>query len=96
MVPAVTPNVPNPASATCRSSRGWPSTGGSTPPSPSEEVRHFEVDLTGTGISYQSAGDSIAVHATNDPALVEGAADRPRSRCATMRSTAATSRWARC
>ena len=35
-----------------------------------KEVRHFEVDLTGTGITYH-AGDSIAVHATNDPALVE-------------------------
>ena len=33
------------------------------------EVRHYEVDLTGTGITYQ-AGDSLAVHATNDPALV--------------------------
>lgn len=35
-----------------------------------KEVRHYEIDLTGTGITYQ-AGDSIAVHATNDPALVE-------------------------
>ncbi|MGK2854808.1 MAG: flavodoxin domain-containing protein, partial [Microbacteriaceae bacterium] len=35
-----------------------------------KEVRHFEVDLTGTGIAYH-AGDSIAVHATNDPALVQ-------------------------
>jgi sulfite reductase (NADPH) flavoprotein alpha-component len=34
-----------------------------------KEVRHYEVDLTGSGIAY-SAGDSIAVHATNDPALV--------------------------
>jgi sulfite reductase (NADPH) flavoprotein alpha-component len=34
-----------------------------------KEVRHYEVDLTGSGISYQ-AGDSIAVHATNDPTLV--------------------------
>ncbi|MCF6390748.1 sulfite reductase flavoprotein subunit alpha [Mycobacterium sp. MBM] len=34
-----------------------------------KEVRHFELDLTGTGITYQ-AGDSIAVHATNDPELV--------------------------
>lgn len=34
-----------------------------------KEVRHYEVDLTGSGISY-SAGDSIAVHAPNDPALV--------------------------
>jgi sulfite reductase (NADPH) flavoprotein alpha-component len=35
-----------------------------------KEVRHYEVDVTGTGINYH-AGDSIAVHATNDPALVE-------------------------
>ncbi|MFI2837669.1 sulfite reductase flavoprotein subunit alpha [Mycolicibacterium sp. PDY-3] len=35
-----------------------------------KEVRHYEVDLTGTGITYQ-AGDSLAVHATNDPALVQ-------------------------
>lgn len=35
-----------------------------------KEVRHYEVDLSGTGITYQ-AGDSIAVHATNDPALVQ-------------------------
>lgn len=35
-----------------------------------KEVRHYELDLTGSGISY-AAGDSIAVHATNDPALVE-------------------------
>ncbi|MBO0677231.1 sulfite reductase flavoprotein subunit alpha [Mycolicibacterium sp. S2-37] len=35
-----------------------------------KEVRHYEVDLTGSGITYR-AGDSMAVHATNDPALVE-------------------------
>ncbi|MHA3022634.1 diflavin oxidoreductase [Mycobacterium sp. BMJ-28] len=35
-----------------------------------KEVRHYEVDLAGSGIAYQ-AGDSLAVHATNDPALVE-------------------------
>lgn len=35
-----------------------------------KEVRHYEVDLTGSGIAY-AAGDSIAVHATNDPALVD-------------------------
>jgi len=35
-----------------------------------KEVRHYELDLAGSGISY-AAGDSIAVHATNDPALVE-------------------------
>jgi len=35
-----------------------------------KEVRHYELDLTGSGIGY-AAGDSIAVHATNDPALVQ-------------------------
>lgn len=41
-----------------------------TAPESDKEVRHYELDLTGSGIAYQ-AGDSIAVHATNDPALVE-------------------------
>jgi sulfite reductase (NADPH) flavoprotein alpha-component len=35
-----------------------------------KEVRHYEIDLACTGITYH-AGDSIAVHAPNDPALVE-------------------------
>lgn len=39
-------------------------------PESEKEVRHYELDLTGTGITY-SAGDSIAVHVTNDPALVD-------------------------
>lgn len=39
-------------------------------PASDKEVRHYEVDLTGSAIVYR-AGDSIAVHATNDPALVE-------------------------
>lgn len=34
-----------------------------------KEVRHYELDLTGSGIAYQ-AGDSLAVHALNDPDLV--------------------------
>lgn len=34
-----------------------------------KEVRHYEIDLTGCGFAYH-AGDSIAVHATNDPVLV--------------------------
>jgi sulfite reductase (NADPH) flavoprotein alpha-component len=34
------------------------------------EVRDYEVDLSGAEIAY-SAGDSIAVHATNDPVLVD-------------------------
>lgn len=35
-----------------------------------KEVRHFEVALAGSGIAYH-AGDSLAVRATNDPALVD-------------------------
>ena len=41
-----------------------------TSPQSDREVRHYELDLTGCGIDY-SAGDSIAVHVTNDPALVD-------------------------
>lgn len=40
-----------------------------TEPESDKEVRHYEVDLFGSGIAY-SAGDSIAVHASNDPILV--------------------------
>jgi sulfite reductase (NADPH) flavoprotein alpha-component len=35
-----------------------------------KETRHFELDLTGWGLSYEP-GDSIAVYPTNDPELVE-------------------------
>lgn len=41
-----------------------------TSPDSDREVRHYELDLHGSGIAY-CAGDSIAVHATNDPALVD-------------------------
>lgn len=41
-----------------------------TAPESDKEVRHYELDLRGSGITYQ-AGDSIAVHADNDPVLVE-------------------------
>jgi sulfite reductase (NADPH) flavoprotein alpha-component len=41
----------------------------STPDS-EKETRHFEVDLTGWGLSYE-VGDSMAVYPTNDPDLVE-------------------------
>ncbi|MGV0813941.1 sulfite reductase flavoprotein subunit alpha [Mycolicibacterium boenickei] len=34
-----------------------------------KEVRHYELDLTGSGITYE-AGDSLAVHPINDPELV--------------------------
>jgi len=41
-----------------------------TAPESDKEVRHYELDIAASGIAYH-AGDSIAVHATNDPALVE-------------------------
>src|SRR3981081_705937 len=34
-----------------------------------KDTRHFEIDLTGWGLSYE-VGDSMTVWATNDPALV--------------------------
>jgi sulfite reductase (NADPH) flavoprotein alpha-component len=35
-----------------------------------KDTRHFELDLTGWGLSYE-VGDSLAVYATNDPQLVD-------------------------
>src|SRR5438045_7840350 len=35
-----------------------------------EETRHFELDLTGGGLTFE-VGDSLAVYATNDPELVD-------------------------
>jgi sulfite reductase (NADPH) flavoprotein alpha-component len=35
-----------------------------------KDTRHFEIDLSGWGLSYE-VGDSMTVWATNDPALVE-------------------------
>jgi len=35
-----------------------------------KDTRHFEIDLTGWGLSFE-VGDSLAVYATNDPQLVE-------------------------
>ncbi len=35
-----------------------------------KDTRHFEIDLTGWGLSFE-VGDSLAVYPTNDPALVE-------------------------
>jgi sulfite reductase (NADPH) flavoprotein alpha-component len=39
-------------------------------PESEKETCHFEVDLTGWGLSFE-VGDSMAVYPTNDPALVE-------------------------
>jgi sulfite reductase (NADPH) flavoprotein alpha-component len=41
----------------------------STPES-EKETRHFEIDLTGWGLSFEP-GDSVAVYPTNDPQLVD-------------------------
>ena len=46
-----------------------------TTPDSDKDVRHFEVDLTGTGITY-TTGDSIAVHASNDPVLIDAICNR--------------------
>src|SRR5260370_16710976 len=34
-----------------------------------KDTRHFEIDLTGWGLSFEP-GDSVAVYPTNDPNLV--------------------------
>ena len=39
-------------------------------PDSAKDTRHFEIDLTGCGLSYE-AGDSLAVYATNDSELVD-------------------------
>ena len=39
-------------------------------PESEKDTRHFEIDLTGWGLSYE-VGDSVAVYPTNDPELVE-------------------------
>jgi sulfite reductase (NADPH) flavoprotein alpha-component len=41
-----------------------------TSPESDKDVRHYEIDLLDVGMAY-CAGDSIAVHATNDPILVD-------------------------
>ncbi|OFJ55150.1 diflavin oxidoreductase [Mycolicibacterium grossiae] len=46
-------------------------------PDSDKEVRHYEIDLAATGITYR-AGDSLAVHATNDPVLVAALLQRFR------------------
>ncbi|MEY2480655.1 MAG: sulfite reductase flavoprotein alpha-component [Verrucomicrobiota bacterium] len=39
-------------------------------PESEKDTRHFEIDLSGWGLSYE-VGDSVAVYPTNDPALVD-------------------------
>jgi sulfite reductase (NADPH) flavoprotein alpha-component len=39
-------------------------------PDSAKDTRHFEIDLTGWGLSYE-AGDSLGIYATNDPQLVD-------------------------
>src|SRR6266700_1176097 len=39
-------------------------------PESAKDTRHFELDLTGWGLSFE-VGDSLAVYATNDPQLVD-------------------------
>src|SRR5947208_16782387 len=38
-------------------------------PESEKDTRHFEVDLTGWGLSFE-VGDSLAIYPTNDPELV--------------------------
>src|SRR2546421_6780118 len=39
-------------------------------PESEKDTRHFEIDLTGWGLSFE-VGDSVAVYATNEPELVD-------------------------
>ncbi|MFL6539381.1 MAG: hypothetical protein ACJ8HU_01315, partial [Chthoniobacterales bacterium] len=39
-------------------------------PESEKDTRHFELDLTGWGLSYE-VGDSMAIYPTNDEALVD-------------------------
>src|SRR5882672_3544847 len=39
-------------------------------PESEKDTRHFEIDLSGWGLSYE-VGDSVAVYPTNDPELVD-------------------------
>src|SRR5213595_3998112 len=40
-------------------------------PESEKDTRHFELDLTGWGLSFE-VGDSVGVYPTNDPDLVDG------------------------
>src|SRR5439155_20643460 len=48
-------------------------------PESEKDTRHFELDLTGGGLSFE-VGDSVVVCLTNDPDLVDGII---RALCAT-------------
>src|SRR5947209_20254100 len=39
-------------------------------PESAKDTRHFELDLTGWGLSFE-VGDSLAVYPSNDPQLVD-------------------------
>ena len=39
-------------------------------PGSNKEIRHFEVSLEGSGLSYE-VGNAMGIYPTNDPALVE-------------------------
>src|SRR6201993_5519429 len=39
-------------------------------PESEKDTRHFELDLTGWGLSFE-VGDSVGVYPTNDPELVD-------------------------
>src|SRR6201987_5947312 len=39
-------------------------------PESEKDTRHFELDLTGWGLTFE-VGDSLSVYATNDPELVD-------------------------
>src|SRR6266516_6393431 len=39
-------------------------------PESEKDTRHFEIDLTGWGLSFE-VGDSLAVYPSNDPKLVD-------------------------
>src|SRR5437870_8025289 len=39
-------------------------------PESEKDTRHFEIDLSGWGLSYE-VGDSVAVYPSNDPELVQ-------------------------
>src|SRR3989454_10635255 len=39
-------------------------------PESEKDTRHFEIDLTGWGLSFE-VGDSLAVYPTNNPPLVD-------------------------